>query len=118
MIDLKSYALAQLAHLPACTAPSFSREEKPLPLIVLSDDSIRVAAQADGRDYLEEYVLAADVYAADQLALERLCQDAHLSLSRAGFRLTACQDLYDEQAYCYRRHMRYRALVQGDIIYQ
>lgn len=118
MTDLKSYALSLLADLPAVTVYAYARQETPLPLIILSDESIRVTAQADGQDYLEEYLLAADVYAADQAELSQLCEAAHQALSQGGFRLTACQDLFDEQAWCWRRHLRYRALLREDTIYQ
>ena len=118
MIDLKSYVLSLLSSVPACTALAYSREDHPLPLIVLSDDSIRVAAQADGQDYLKEYFLSLDVYAAHRASLESLCLEAHQALAEGGLRLADCQDLYDEEACCYRRHLRYRALIQGDTIYQ
>ena len=118
MTDVKPAMLAALSHLPACTALSFAREEKSLPIIVIGDESGRTFAQADGQEYLAEYVAAVDIYAADQGELEGLFRETDSALSALGLRRTGCQDLYDEQAYAYRKRLRYRALLQGDLIYQ
>lgn len=118
MIDLKPAMLEALAHLPACTACSFDREEKPLPIIVIGDESHRVFARADGLDYLDEYLCGVDVYAESQEKLEEICREADAALSQLGLKRQACQDLYDEGAYAFRKHMRYRALVRGELIYQ
>lgn len=118
MTDMKPAMLSALAHLPACCALSFAEEEMALPIIVIGDELRRVHARADGQDYLEEYVANVDVYAAATEELESLCQDADAALSALGLMRQAAYDLYDDQAWAYRKHMRYRALIQGDTIYQ
>jgi len=118
MTDLKPAMLSALAHLPACCALSFAKEEMALPIIVIGDEMNRVYARADGQDYQQEYVASVDVYAADTEKLESLCQDADAALAALGFRRLAAQDFYDDQAWAWRKHMRYRALIQGDTIYQ
>ncbi|MBE5787973.1 MAG: DUF3168 domain-containing protein, partial [Clostridiales bacterium] len=95
-----------------------AREENPLPLIVIGDESCRVFARADGQDYLDEYIETVDIFAAGLKELDSLCRAADAALSALGMKRMACQDLYDEQAYAYRKHMRYRALLQGERTYQ
>ena len=118
MIDLKPTLLGALSALPACTASAFAREEMPLPIITVSDESGGVAAQVDGNAYLEEYLFAVNVYAADPEALSALASQADGALSALGLRRVFQQDLYDERAYAWRKYLRYRALLQGDTIYQ
>ena len=118
MTDLKAAMLEAVAHLPACVRLAFEKEEIALPVIVIGDEECRVFARADGRDYLDEYIAAVDVYAADPKELDALCREADAALSALGMKRMACQDLYDEQAYACRKHMRYRALLQGERIYQ
>ena len=118
MTDLKPAMLSALAHLPACCALSFAREEMALPIIVIGDESSRVYARADGRDYLEEYVADVDVYAGEAAEMEGLCREADAALSALGLQRIAAQDLFDDQAWAYRKRMRYRALIRGDTIYQ
>lgn len=117
-MNMKKAILQTLSHLPACTAAAFAGEEMQLPILVIADDMSRVHAQADGQPYLLEYVAAVDVYAADSAQLEGLCSQADQALSALGMRRIANQDLFDQQAWAYRKHMRYRALLQGDWIYQ
>ena len=118
MIDLKPAMLTALAHLPACTALAFSHEEFPLPIIVIGDESGRVSAQADAAPYLEEYVAAVNIYAADPASLETLTSQTDAALTALGLRRGHQQDFFDEKAYAYRKYLRYRALLRGDTIYQ
>ena len=118
MIDLKPAMLSALADLPACTAVTFAHEEFPLPIIVIGDDAGAVYAQADGAPYLEEYLAQVNIYAADPASLETLFQQADAALAALGLRRTHQQDLFDENAYAYRKLLRYRALLQGETIYQ
>lgn len=118
MIDLKPAMLSALAHLPACTTAVFPREEIPLPFITIADESGQVEAQADGEIYLEEYIAAVDVYAREREEMEALAQRADAALSHLGMRRIWQQDLYDEDAYAFRKRLRYRAILQGDTIYQ
>ena len=115
---LKPAMLSALAALPACTRRAFALEEFPLPIIVIGDEAGAVYAQADGRPYLEEYVAAVDVYAADPDSLEALARQADAALTALGLRRIHQQDLFDEKAYAYRKLLRYRALLKGDTIYQ
>ena len=78
----------------------------------------RVAAQADGAPYLEEAVFAVNVYAADHASLEALARQTDQVLTALGLRRTHQQDFFDETAWAYRKYLRYRALLQGDTIYQ
>ena len=118
MTDMKSAMLLALKNLPACTAAAFAREEMPLPIITVSDDAGRVLSQADGESYLEEYIAAVDIYAPSQEELEILTHQTNQALSQLGLRRIAQQDFYDEIAYAWRKHLRYRCVLQGDIIYQ
>ena len=118
MTDMKSAMLLALKNLPACTAAAFAREEMPLPIITVSDDAGRVLSQADGESYLEEYTAAVDIYAPSQEELESLFLRTDQALSQMGLRRIALQDFYDEIAYAWRKHLRYRCVLQGDIIYQ
>ena len=118
MIDMKSAMLLSLSHLPACTAAAFAREEMPLPVITIADAGGGVHAQADGTGYLEEYIADVDVYAPSRESLESLSIQADQALSQMGLRRIAQQGFYDEIAYAWRKHLRYRCLLQGEIIYQ
>ena len=118
MIDMKSAMLLALRNLPACTSAAFAREEMSLPIITVADDSGRVLSQADGNAYLEEYTAAVDIYAATQKELETLSIQADRALSKMGLRRIAQQDFYDEIAYAWRKHLRYRCVLQGSTIYQ
>lgn len=118
MNNLKEAMLQALAQLPACTAVSFARKEMQLPILVIGEEENRVHAQADGREYLSEYIGAVDAYAADPDQLQQLCNQADEALSALGMQRIACRDAFDQQAWAYRKHMRYRALLQGDWIYQ
>ena len=118
MIDMKTAMLLALHDLPACTASAFAREEMPLPIITVADDNGRVLSQADGESYLEEYTAAVDVYASSQEALEHLALQTDQALSQMGLRRIAQQDFYDEIVYAWRKHLRYRCVLQGEIIYQ
>ena len=118
MTDLKPAMLSALSALPACTALAFAREEFPLPIIVIADESGRVAAQADGAPYLEEYTASVNVYAADPASLESLAGQADAALTALGLRRTHQQDFFDETACAWRKLLRYRCLIQGSTIYQ
>ena len=118
MTDLKAAVLSSLAHVPACTALSFAREEPPLPIITVAEESASVAAQADAMPYLTEHVLRIDVYAATQAETETLFHQADEALTALGLKLTQAQDLYDDPAYAWRKSARYRCLEAGGIIYQ
>ena len=85
---------------------------------MIGDDAGRVAAQADSQPYLEEYTAQVDVYAADPASLETLTHQADAALTALGLRRTHQQDFVDDKAYAYRKLLRYRALLQGDTIYQ
>ncbi len=118
MIDLKPAMLSALSALPACTALAFAREDPSLPIIVIGDESGRVAAQADGEPYLEEYTAAVNVYAADASTLESLTRQADAALTALGLRRVHQQDFFDDTAWACRKYLRYRALLQGGTIYQ
>ena len=118
MTDLKPALLTALSALPACAAVSFAREEIPLPVIVIADESGGVLAQADGTPVLEEYLFAVNVYAASPEAAESLAIQADAALTALGLRCTQRQGLYDEEAYAWRKYLRYRAVLKGDAIYQ
>ena len=118
MTDLKPTMLSALSGLPACTRAAFARAEMEMPIVVIGDYSGRVLSQADGAPYQEEYVMAADVYAADQATLESLCAQADSAPSAAGLRRVYQMDFYDETAYAWRKSLRYRAVVQGGKLYQ
>ena len=95
MTDLKPTLLSALANLPACTRAAFALEEPEMPIIVVGDYGGRVIAQADGCAYQEEYVVAVDVYAAEQETLESLCRQADATLEAAGLRRVYQTDFYD-----------------------
>ena len=118
MTDLKPTLLSVLANLPACTRAAFALEEPEMPILVVGDYGGRVIAQADGCAYQEEYVVAVDVYAADQETLESLCRQADAALEAAGLRRVYQTDFYDETAYAWRKGLRYRAVLQGGKLYQ
>ena len=118
MTDLKPALLTALAGLPACTRAAFAREEPEMPIIVVGDYGGRVIGQADGSAYQEEYVMAVDVYAADQEVLESLCRQADAALDAAGLRRVYETDFYDETAYAWRKSLRYRAVLQSGRLYQ
>ncbi|MBR1585724.1 MAG: hypothetical protein IJ662_09310 [Clostridia bacterium] len=118
MNDLKPAVLSALSSLPACAVLSFAREEQPLPIITVNDESVSVYAQADGLPYLEEHVLSLRVYAAAQQEVEALAQAADAAMTALGLRLTLTQDAFDETAYAWCRQLRYRCLTHQDSIYQ
>lgn len=118
MIDLKPVLRSALSVLPAQVALAYARQELPLPVITLADESAAVSAQADGQPYLEEYVCSVQLYAASPAELETLTAQADAILTSLGLRKTHQQDLYDEQAYAWRKSLRYRCLLKGSTIYQ
>lgn len=118
MRDVKPDLLQALQGLNVNTAVAFPGKELALPLVVVADEAGRVAAQADGQDYLEEYVAAVDIYAKTQGALDALALRADGALAALGFRRTFQQDLFDETAYAWRKRLRYRALLWQDRVYQ
>lgn len=115
---MKAAALSALEHLPACTALSFAREEVPLPIITVADESVSVAAQADALPYLMEHILRIDVYAASQEEKESLFHQADTALTSLGLKLTNAQDIYDDLSYAWRKSARYRCLENSGNIYQ
>ena len=118
MMDWKPVLLEALQGLNARVAAVFPRADLALPLVIVADEDGSVAAQADGRPYLEEYRLAADVYAETQAETEALACQVDAALSALGLRRTLQQDLYDESAHAWRKRLRYRALLRGDTVYQ
>lgn len=118
MTDLKPALLSALSGLPAAAVTAWPRREHPLPLIVISDESGGVFAQADGRPCLEEYLFSVSIYAANPVQTEALAEQTDQSLSALGLRCQHRQDLYDEDARAYRKYMRYRAVLKNDLIYQ
>ena len=118
MKNLKNEMLLALSALPACTAEAFAREELPLPIIVIGEESGRVLAQADGEPYLEEYVMAVDVYAFSRAELDALAIQVDQALSALGFFRIYQQDRYEEDAFALRKALRYRGVIGGDRIYQ
>ena len=75
-------------------------------------------AQADGEAYLEECLMAVDVYAATLEEAETLACRADAALDALGLRRTDTHDAYDEGAYAWRKSLRYRAVIPGDTLYQ
>ncbi len=118
MTDLTPTLLSALSSLPACTAASFAREEKPLPIITVAEESASEFARADGAPYLEECVFTADVYAASREEMLSLAQQANAALSALGLRLTGTGEAFDDAAYAWRKTLRYRCLVHRQTIYQ
>lgn len=118
MTDLKPAVIEALARLEAHVTASFPRADVPLPVIVVAEESGRVTAQADGLPYLEETALGVDVYAKSPEQKEALTGQVDAALTNLGLRRTLSQDLYDETAYAWRKRLRYRALLQGETIYQ
>ena len=118
MIDLKPAMLSALSALPACTAAAFAREEMPLPAITVSQEGGGVTARADGEAYLEECLMAVDVYAATPEEAEILAARADAALAALGLSRTETRDEYDETAYAWRKSQRFRAVIHGDTLYQ
>lgn len=118
MTDLTAYLLSALSSLPACTAVSYEREEKTLPIIVVTEESASVYAQADGAPYLEEYILTADVYAATREEMADLAHQTDAAFSALGLRRTGSSEAFDEGAYAWRKTLRYRCLMHQQTIYQ
>ena len=118
MIDVKPFILQALEKVPACTKLVYAREEVPLPVITVGDESCRVLSQADGLPYLEEYVTSVDIYAANQEETEMLLVQTDAALRFLGFRRSYQQDLYDEEACAFRKSLRYRGVLCGHTIYQ
>ena len=118
MIDMKPFILQALKDVPACTKAVYAREEAPLPVITVADESCRVLSQADAMPYLEEYVAAVDIYAAGQEEAEMLLAKTDAALASLGFRRVYQQDLYDEEACAFRKCLRYRGVLCGHTMYQ
>lgn len=118
MTDLKPAILLALASLPACTLEAYETGEDSLPLIVISDEERRVLARADGQDYLEEYTIAADIYAADQAAAETLCSQTDAALSEMGMKRISHAAGFDDKLYACHLRMLFRAVLRGETIYQ
>ena len=118
MIDLKPAMLTALSALPACTREAYAAEDLPLPLIVVSDSERRVAARADGQDYLEEYTAAADIYAKTRLTGETLCQGTDTALTALGLKRVSFTEEFDEAPYAFHFRMLFRAMVRGETLYQ
>lgn len=118
MIDMKQAMLSALSSLPACTAESWEKEEKPLPIVVVGDAQRSVLARADGMPYLESYRAQVDVYAASLAQADALCAQADAALHALGLsRENFTQDFRDE-AFAYHRTMVYKAVLCGQWIYQ
>lgn len=118
MINMKQAMLSAMADLPACTAESFCREEKELPLVVVGDAERTVLARVDGKPYLEQYQAQVDVYAATAPQADALAARADTALWNLGLTRESYQESHDAQAYAYQRTMRYRAVLMGEFIYQ
>lgn len=118
MIDLKPALLTALSALPACTREAYAAEDLPLPLIVISDSERRVAARADGQDYLEEYTAAADVYAKTRQDGESLSRDTDTALTGLGLKRISFTEEFDEAPYAFHFRMLFRTIVRGETLYQ
>ncbi len=118
MIDLKPFILQALKDVPAIAKTVYAREEVPLPVITVGDESYRVLSQADGLPYLEEYVAAVDIYGKTREETEALLQKTEEALAFLGFRRVYQQDLYDEEACAFRKCLRYRGVLCGHTVYQ
>ena len=118
MINLKPTLLHALSSLPSVVVAAFPIQEYALPVITVADERGGVSAQADGQDYLEEYIFVLNVYAASMEEMEALSCQADECLAALGLRRIFQQDFFDEQAYAWRKLLRYRCLVQGENIYQ
>ena len=118
MIDLKPAVLAALSALPACTREAYEAGKTPLPLVVISDAERKVVSRADGADYLEEYQIAADVYALSAGGAETLCQSTDAALCALGLKRVSMTAEFDEAPYAFHDRMLYRALLRGETLYQ
>lgn len=118
MIDMKKAMLSAMAALPACTAESFEKEEKPLPIIVVQDAERSVLARVDGRPYLESYQGQVDVYAAQPQEADALAAGADAALWALGLMRESFSADYDETACAYHRKMIYKAVLCGEWLYQ
>ena len=117
MTDLTNALLAALSSLPACTAVSFAREEKSLPIVTVSDENASVFAQADGLPYLEEHHAEIGVFAAGREEMSALAQAADALLTALGLRLTSAAEAFDEELFAWRKTLRYRCLLHENTIY-
>ena len=118
MIDMKQAMLSALSSLPACTAESWEREEKPLPIVVVQDGERSVLARADGLPYLESYRARVDVYAASLSQADSLAAQADAVLHALGLTRESYAPDHQEDAWAYHTTMVYKAVLCGQWIYQ
>ena len=89
-----------------------------VPCVAYREAGNRTHARADGAEALRELEYAIDVWSLSAEEARRIADAVDFALVGAGFRRAQAMDLFEEKTRYFRRAARYRALSDGDRLYQ
>ncbi|NLD59235.1 MAG: DUF3168 domain-containing protein [Clostridiales bacterium] len=89
-----------------------------VPCVAYREAGNRTHARADGKEALKEVEYAIDVWSLSAEEMRSIADAVDEALAGAGFRRAQAMDLFEEKTRYFRRAARYRALSDGDRLYQ
>ena len=89
-----------------------------LPCITWRESNNREYAQADGNEYLTEVEYTVDCWATTPEETATMGAAVDVKMATLRLKRTFSYDLYEADTRVHHKNMRYRALIQGNTIYQ
>lgn len=113
MISLSDRVKSLLAGLDAPVFYFYPQSWQRLPAISWRESGNRELAQADGKEHLAELTYAVDIWSASPETNRQLFSQIDARMASARFRRDYMEDLFDTNAGCHHRTVRYRAVADA-----
>ncbi len=96
----------------------YPQGEENVPCVTWYESNNREYAQADGNEYLTEVEYTVDCWATTPEETATMGAAVDTALATLRLKRTFSYDLYESDTRVHHKNMRYRALTQGNTIYQ
>ena len=118
MENLQSEVYTALNSTGYSVSYAFPQEPVSLPCVSFYESLNREYAQADGNEYLTEVEYTIDIWAMTPEATATMGAAVDVKMATLRLKRTFSYDLYEADTRVHHKNMRYRALIQGNTIYQ
>jgi hypothetical protein len=118
MESLQSEVYTALSSTGYAVSYFHPQEPASFPCMSFYETQNREYAQADGNEYLTEVEYTIDCWATTPEATATMGNAVDTALATLRLKRTFSYDLYEADTRVHHKNMRYRALIQGNTIYQ
>ena len=118
MESLQAEVLTALSSTGYTVLYIYPQGEANIPCITWYESNNREWAQADGNEYLTEVEYTVDCWAMTPEATATMGAAVDVKMATLRLKRTFSYDLYEADTRVHHKNMRYRALIQGNTIYQ